>query len=156
MASLDQLSPSYSSGRDFAVEVAGVRFRFSAEDFSERVGAAAARLGIVRREDLGAEEVDDLVALAAHGRIVRARSGLAAHVESHREALLGGDQDLVHWLRRLVFRSAWIDQQVADGRIRPVFEEGRGFTYRSALTGVRAAVEPPMPDWSGIAYGAPE
>jgi hypothetical protein len=152
MPSHHQLSPSYHSGRDFAVEVAGVRFRFSAEDFTSRVGAAAIRLRLVERHDLGEAELEDLVALAAHGRIARPASGLAAHVERHRGALLGGGEDLVHWLRRLVFRGAWIDQQVADGRIEPVFEDGRGFVYRSALTGAPAALDPAVPDWSGLAF----
>ena len=149
---LGPLSPSYSSGRDFSVEVDGVRFRFSAADFTSRVGAAAVQLGLMTRPRLGAEELDDLVALAAHGRIGEPRSELAAHVESHRGRLLDGPDDLVHWLRRLVFRGAWIDQQVADGTLVPEFDEARGFRYRSAATGQPAAEESPMPDWSQIAY----
>jgi hypothetical protein len=155
MARRNHLSPSYASGHDFAVEAAGVRFRFNADDFADRVGAAAVRLGIVERGRLGEGELEDLVALAAHGRIVSPASGLAAHVERHREVLLSGEEDLVHWLRRLVFRGAWIDQQVADGRIEPVFEEPGGFSYRSALTGAAAAPDPPLPDWSLYAYGGP-
>jgi hypothetical protein len=147
-----RLSPTYCSGRDFAVEIAGVRFRFSAEDFASRVGAAAVRLGIVRRTDLGPGEVEDLVALAAHGRIARPASGLAGHLERHRGALLDGGGDLVHWLRRLVFIGAWIDGQVAAGRIEPVFDEARGFAYRNALTGMPAGEDPPVPDWSPLAY----
>jgi hypothetical protein len=152
MPQRNQLSPSYSSGRDFAVEVAGVRFCFSAEDFASRVGAAALRLGVVERASLGAGELEDLVALAAHGAVASPASALAAHIERHRETLLGGGEDLVHWLRRLVFRGAWIDQQVADGRVEPVFEEGRGFVYRSALTGAPAALDPAVPDWSRAAF----
>lgn len=146
------LSPSYSSGHDFAVEVDGVRFRFSAADFTSRTGAAAVRLGLARRERLGPEELEDLVALAAHGRIEEPASDLAAHVEAHRDRLLHRPDDLVHWLRRLVFRGAWIDQQVADGTLVPEFDEGRGFRYRSAATGQPAAEEPSVPDWSDIAY----
>jgi hypothetical protein len=150
----NQLSPSYASGNDFAVEAAGVRFTFSAEDFSDRVGAAAVRLGVIRRDRLGEGELEDLVALAAHGRIVSPASPLAAYVERHGQTLVDGDQDLVHWLRRLVFRGAWIDQQVADGRIEPVFEVPGGFSYRSALTGAAAATDPPLPEWPAPPYGA--
>ncbi len=149
---LGPLSPSYSSGRDFSVEVDGVRFRFSAADFTSRVGAAAVQLGLATRPRLGADELDDLVALAAHGRIGEPKSELAAHVESHRGRLLDGPDDLVLWLRRLVFRGAWIDQQVADGTLVPEFDEARGFRYRSAATGQPAAEEAPMPNWSQIAY----
>ncbi len=148
------LSPSYSSGHDFSVAVDGVRFRFSADDFSSRVGAAAVRLGLVARAQLGAGELEDLVTLAAHGRIAAPSSGLALHIDEHRSSLLGGPADLVHWLRRLVFTGAWIDQQVADGTLVPEFDEARGFRYRSAATGQPAADEPSVPDWSPIAYGS--
>ena len=151
---LGPLSPSYSSGHDFSVEVDGVRFGFNAEDFSSRVGAAAVRLGLVGRERLGEPETEDLVALAAHGAVAQPASPLAAHVDAHAARLLGGDADLVHWLRRLVFTGAWIDQQVADGTLVPEFDEARGFRYRSAATGQPAADEITVPDWSGIAYGS--
>ena len=151
--SLGPLSPSYSSGHDFAVEVEGVRFRFSAGDFASRVGAAAERLGLIGRARLGPGETEDLVALTAHGRIAEPASGLAAHIDAHREALLDGPDDLVHWLRRLVFRGAWVDQQVADGTLAPEFDETRGFRFRSAATGQPAADEPAVPDWSAVAYG---
>lgn len=146
------LSPCYSSGRDFEVEVEGVRFGFNAEDFASRVGAAAVRMGLVGREELNAAEMQDLVALTAHGRIAHPLSALAAHIEIHRGLLLVGVADLVHWLRRLVFRGAWIDQQVADGRLVPEFDERAGFRFRDVLTGEPAAEEPPIPDWTPIAY----
>lgn len=146
------LSPCYSSGHDFAVEVEGVRFRFSSADFASRVRAAAEQLGLVDRGELSSDELQDLVALTAHGRIARPASPLAAHVERHRGDLLGGDADAVHWLRRLVFRGAWIDQQVADGQLSPEFDERTGFRFRDAATGEPAAEPPPLPDWTPIAY----
>jgi hypothetical protein len=149
------LSPCYSSGRDFAVEVEGVRFRFSSEDFASRVRAAAVQLGLVGRDELSADEVADLVALAAHGRIARPLSPLAAHIELHRGDLLAGEADVVHWLRRLVFRGAWIDQQVADGRLEPEFDERTGFRFRDVVSGEAAAEPPPLPDWTPIAYRSP-
>jgi hypothetical protein len=156
MATGPELAPVYSSGTDFSVEAAGVRFGFSARDFAERVGQAAVRTGLIEREDLGPGEVGDLVALAAHGRVARPASPLAGHVERHRDVLLAGGEDLVHWLRRLVFRGAWIDSQIAHGRIQPVFDEARGgFAYRREATGVPVPAEPPMPDWSVVAYGGP-
>ncbi len=149
------LSPCYSSGRDFAVEVEGVRFRFSSEDFASRVRAAAVQLGLVGREELSPEETRDLVALTAHGRIANPLSPLAAHIELHRSDLLAGDADLVHWLRRLVFRGAWIDQQVADGQLVPEFDERTGFRFRDVVSGEPAAEPPPVPDWTPIAYRSP-
>jgi hypothetical protein len=146
------LSPDYSSGHDFAVEIEGVRFRFNADDFASRTGAAAVRLGLLPRTALGPAELRDLVALAAHGRIARPSSPLAAHIGRHRGALEWQGRDVVHWLRRLIFRGAWIDQQITDGRIIPVWDEQHGFRYRSATTGQPAAHEPALPDWSAIAY----
>ncbi len=152
---LGPLSPTYSSGHDISVEADGARFAFSAEDFSSRTGSAAIQLRLIRREQLGAHERADLVAMALHGRIAAPASGLAGHIEAHRERLLSGDADLVHWLRRLVFRGAWIDQQVTDGALVPEFDEARGFRYRGAATGMLAADALTIPDWSEIEYGNP-
>jgi hypothetical protein len=156
MAAGHELSPTYSSGSDYSVETAGVRFGFSARDFSERVGQAAVQLGLIERADLGGPEAQDLVALAAHGRVERPASPLAEHVERHRDVLLTGGEDLVHWLRRLAFRGAWIDSQIAEGRIQPVFNESHGgFRYRQGATGLPIPVQPALPDWSIVAYGSP-
>ena len=146
------LSPDYSSGHDFAVEIEGVRFRFNSDDFASRTGAAAVKLGLLPRAALGPAELRDLVALAAHGRIARPSSPLAAHIAARREALEWQGRDVVHWLRRLIFRGAWIDQQITDGRIIPVWDEAHGFRYRSATTGQPAAEEPALPDWYPVAY----
>lgn len=157
MAAGHELWPAYSTGSDFNVERAGVRFGFSAQDFGERVGQAAVSLGLIDRDDLGQGEERDLVALAAHGRVGTPASPLAEHLERHRDVLLAGGEDLVHWLRRLVFRGAWIDTQIAEGRIRPVYDETRGaFGLTRAATGVPIAAGPAMPDWSGVAYGSPD
>ncbi|MGD9696817.1 MAG: hypothetical protein AB7V42_14295 [Thermoleophilia bacterium] len=153
MALRRALTPRYASGRDYAVEVAGVRFHYGADDFAERVGAAAVALGLLRRDQLDAEELADLVALAAHGRIEHWSSPLAAHIDLHRDVLLEGPRDLVHWLRRLVFRGAWIDSQVAGGTLEPVFEPPHGFAYRGAREGAPRLPDPPLPDWSIVAYG---
>lgn len=147
------LSPSYSSGRDFAIEVEGVRFRFNADDFAGRVGVAAAALGLVARDDLTPAVLEDLVALTAFGRISAPRSGLAAHLVRH-DALVGAEAPggLVHWLRRLVFRGAWVDQQVRDGVLVPEWDEAVGFRFRSAATGEPAGEEARPPDWRALGY----
>ncbi len=149
------LSPSYESGHDFSIEVEGVRFRFNADDFHSRVGAAAVRLGLLARDGLDPDVLEDLVALAAHGAVTAPRSPLAAHVERHRATLLGGAGDLVHWLRRLVFRGAWIDQQVRDGTLVPEFDETAGFRFRTR-SGEPAAEESRPPDWRAVAYTGEE
>jgi hypothetical protein len=146
------LSPSYASGHDFAIDVEGVRFRFNADDFAARTGTAAARLGLVAREHLTPGLLEDLVALTAHGRIARPRTGLAEHVAGHPELADPGPGGVVQWLRRTVFRGAWIDQQVRDGVLTPVWDDAVGFRFRSAATGDWAAEEPGGPDWRAAAY----
>lgn len=146
------LSPSYASGHDFAIEVEGVRFRFNADDFAARAGAAAARLGLVARENLTPGLLEDLVALTAHGRIARPRTGLAGHVARHPALADEGPGGAVHRLRRTVFRGAWIDQQVRDGVLSPEWDDAVGFRFRSVATGDWAAEEPSPPDWRALAY----
>jgi hypothetical protein len=146
-----QQSPNYESGSDFTMEFAGFRFRFSASDFAERVEDAAVKLCFVPRSRLHQEDLDDLVSLAAHGEIASQESHLAAHVAEHREALLGWDDDLVYWLRKLVFRGAWLDQQVKDGWLEPVFGED-GFSYRSAVNGQPVVIGLPTPSWATVRY----
>lgn len=149
-----RLAPRYASGDDFAIQVAGVCFRFSAADFASRVGAAAARLRFVPCESLGAGELEDLVALTAYGAIAAPASDLAGHVVEHTDELLGFPEDLVHWLRRLVFRGAWLDQQIAEGVVEPVFDGRHGFGYRCVATGMPVADGPSPADWSASAYRA--
>jgi hypothetical protein len=146
-----QQSPNYESGSDFTMEFAGFRFRFSATDFAQRVEDAAVKLCFVPRSRLRREDLQDLVALAAHGDIATQGSDLAAHVAEHREQIVGWDDDLVYWLRKLVFRGAWLDQQVKDGWLEPIFGED-GFSYRSAVNGQPVVIGLPTPSWAGVRY----
>jgi len=152
MSTRRQSPSNYRSGTDFTIEFAGFRFRFSALDFTQRVEAAAARLGFVRRTALDEAELADLVALTVHGEISQPASPLAAHVDLHRRALIGWDDDLVYWLRKLVFRGAWLDQQVKEGRLEPVFGEREGFAYRSVATDAPVVDGTRAPDWSSVGY----
>lgn len=147
-----QSCSNYESGTDFTMEFGSFRFRFSADDFAERVEAAARQLGFLRKASLGPSESDDLVTLAAHGQIERPASPLGAHVGAHADTILGGEDDLVYWLRKLVFRGAWMDQQIKDGWLEPEFDEGIGFTYRSAVNGEPVLLRARTPDWSRHGY----
>ena len=135
------------------LEYGELRFTFNERDFSERVEQAARKLGFVAGR-LESTELEDLVNLTVNGEVQDPASGLGEHVNDCWPELVGpAERSLVHWLRRLVFRGAWIDQEVSDGRIDPVFEEEHGFRYRSATTGGPAADEAPVPDWSPFRYG---
>jgi predicted nucleotidyltransferase len=66
--------PNYWSGEDYVVEFLGYRFGFSAQDFEQRVTAAAVKLGLLEGNELDEEETGDLVELAADGVIQEAGS----------------------------------------------------------------------------------
>ena len=146
-------SPSnYQSGTDFTMEFGKFRFRFNGRDFRERVDLAATQLGFVQVGTLGGEELDQLVELVAHGEI-RSDGPLASHLSEHRERLLGFDDDLVHWLRKLVFRGAWIDQQIKEDLVEPILE-GNDFVYRCTLTSDLIDEITDKPDWSEVSFRA--
>lgn len=150
MAQSRKTPSNYQSGTDFTMEFGKFRFRFSTRDFRERVEFAAVQLGFVRVGALQDDELDQLVELTAHGEI-RSDGGLASHLAEHRESLLGFDDDLVHWLRKLVFRGAWLDQQIKEDLVEPVFD-GAGFAYRCSVTSDMIDEIVDKPDWSKIGY----
>ena len=82
---------NYESGDDYVVEFLGYRFAFNAEDFEERVIAAAVKLGLVETNDLDEDEAADLVELTADQRIEEARSSLGRYLLRHWEALAAVD-----------------------------------------------------------------
>ena len=108
---------NYDSGEDFVLEYGELRFTFNEEDFSERCEQAALKLGFVGGR-LGEEELEDLVNLAVNGEIFDPASALGEHVNDCWPELVGpAERSLVHWLRRLVFRGAWLDQRVNEGEL---------------------------------------
>src|ERR1019366_7128120 len=58
-------------------------------------------------------------------------SGLGEHVNDCWPELVGpAERSLVHWLRRLVFRGAWLDQRVKEGELSVSYDEQSGtFAY---------------------------
>jgi hypothetical protein len=107
---------SYSSGDDYVVEYLGDQLSFNATDFEQRVTAAAVKLGLLGANELDGDETADLVELAAQGRIQDPRSPLGRYLVRHWEriALVAGES-LVYWLRKLIFRGAWLDHRVKEG-----------------------------------------
>src|SRR4029077_2563108 len=121
---------NYDSGEDYVLEYGELRFTFNEEDFSERCEQAALKLGFVGGR-LGADELEDLVNLAVNGEVYDPASALGEHVNDCWPELVGpAERSLVHWLRRLVFRGAWLDQRVNEGELEVAFDETTGgFTY---------------------------
>ena len=120
---------NYDSGEDFVLEYGELRFTFNETDFSERCEQAGRKLGFVRG-NLDTGELEDLVNLAVNGDIQEPASALGEHVNDCWPELVGpADRSLVHWLRRLVFRSAWLDQRVTEGELDVRFDGGT-LTFR--------------------------
>jgi hypothetical protein len=145
---------NYRSGDDFVVEFLGYRFGFGQRDFEERVSAAAVRLGLIGSNDLDDEEAQDLVELAADGRIADPRSGLGMYLVRHWERLsLVDGESLVYWLRKLVFRGAWLDHRVKEGLLDVEWDDDSSeFGYRDPR-GERALLElAPVPSWHELQF----
>jgi hypothetical protein len=140
---------NYCSGDDYVVEFLEYTFTFNAADFEQRVVASAVKLGLVDGNDLDDDETADLVELAERGSIAESRSQLGRYLVRHWEriSLLNGES-LVEWLRRLVFRGAWLDHRVKEGLLEVVWDDVSGdFGYRHP-EGDRALLELyPVPSW---------
>jgi hypothetical protein len=145
---------NYSSGDDIVVEFLRLRFSFNAADFAQRVSAAAFKLGIVQDNELDEEETDDLVELTADGLIEEPRSELGRYLVRHWERLsLVDGESLVYWLRKLVFRGAWLDHRVKDGRLDVAWDDtASDFAYLDP-GGARALLElAPTPSWHELQF----
>jgi hypothetical protein len=147
-------APNYSSGEDYVLEFLGYRFGFNGEDFEQRVTASAVRLGLIEANDLDDEESADLVELAADGRIAEPRSALGRYLVRHWEhvALVEGES-LVYWLRKLVFRGAWLDHRVKEGLLEVSWDEETGDFGYAEQRGGRALLElAPVPSWHALQF----
>ena len=145
---------NYSSGEDYMVEFLGYRFAFNTEDFEQRVTAAAVKLGLVEDNDLDEDETEDLVELAADGLIEEPRSSLGRYLVRHWEQLsLIRGESLVYWLRKLVFRGAWLDHRVKEGLLEVDWDDDESeFAYRDPR-GDRALLElAPVPSWHEVQF----
>jgi hypothetical protein len=144
---------NYDSGQDYVLEYGDLRFTFNERDFTERVEQAALKLGFVaaRLED---GELEDLVNLAVNGEVQDPASALGEHVNDCWPEIVGpADRSLVHWLRRLVFRSAWLDQRVKEGELDVVFhEDTHTFGYVQREHHHEPIELSPEPNWGRVAY----
>jgi hypothetical protein len=144
---------NYESGSDYVLEYGELKFTFNERDFTERVEQAAVKLGFVNAP-LGDEEREDLVNLAVNGEVLDPGSELGEHIVHCWGELHGpSDRSLVHWLRRLVFRGAWLDQRVLEGELEVVYEEETGrFGYAQPERDYELIELSPEPSWRRVAY----
>jgi hypothetical protein len=144
---------NYDSGQDYVLEYGELRFTFNERDFSERVEQSARKLGFLRAR-LESTELEDLVNLTVNGEIQDPASALGEHVNDCWPELAGpAERSLVHWLRRLVFRSAWLDQRVKEGELDVEFDvESHSFLYVQPDRDGEPVELAPEPSWGRVAY----
>jgi hypothetical protein len=152
--SFASMEPNYSSGEAYAVEFLGYRFSFNAEDFEQRVTAAGVKLGLLEGNELDDDETADLVELVSCDWIEEPRSGLGRYLVRHweRVSLVEGES-LVYWLKKLVFRGAWLDHRVKEGLLEVAWDDELGdFAYADPRGG-RALLElAPVPSWHELQF----
>ena len=145
---------NYRSGDDYVVEFLGYRFSFSTLDFEERVTAAAVKLGLVADPELDEDESADLVELVERDGIESPRSALGEYLVRHWDsvALVEGES-LVYWLKKLVFRGAWLDHRVKEGLLEVDWDDDRQEFSYADTNGGRALLELlPTPSWHELQY----
>jgi len=135
------------------LEYGELRFSFNEQDFVDRVEQAGLRLGFVVGP-LDDDERDDLVNLTVNGEVSDPASALGEHVNESWDELCGpADRSLVHWLRRLVFRGAWLDQRVKEGELEVVFDDTtHTFGYAQPDRGPQLIELSPEPSWAAVGY----
>jgi hypothetical protein len=144
---------NYDSGQDFVLEYGELRFTFNERDFGERCEQAALKVGFVDGR-LNEPELEDLVNLVVNGEVHDPASALGEHVNDCWPDLVGpADRSLVHWLRRLVFRSAWLDQRVKEGELDVAYDaDSQTFAYIQPDRDGEAIELAPEPSWDRVAY----
>lgn len=144
---------NYTSGEDFVLEYGDLRFTFNEFDFRERCEQAARRLGFIGSA-ICEDEAEDLINLVVNGEVTEPASRLGEHVNDCWPELVGpSDRSLVHWLRRLIFRTAWLDQRVKEGELDVIFEQDSGeFVYTQPDRGGEPIELAPEPSWGRVAY----
>lgn len=145
---------NYESGSDYVLEYGELRFSFNEQDFAQRVEQAAVKLDFIR-PGLGGPELQDLVELAVNGEIRESASPLGEHVNDHWDNLVdGSNRSLVHWIRRLVFRGAWLDQRVKEGELDISFDpDTNTFGYIQPERDSEPIELSREPSWAALSYG---
>ena len=144
---------NYSSGDDFVLEYGDLRFTFNERDFRERCEQAARKLGFID-STVEADEAEDLINLVVNGEVTDPASALGEHVNDCWPELVGpSERSLVHWMRRLIFRSAWLDQRVKEGELDVRFSDAtHGFIYIQPDREDQPVELAPEPSWNRVAY----
>lgn len=156
MAGPDQRG-NYSSGEDFVLETGNLKYTYNETDFAQRAECAARTLDIVDG-CLDEGDMQDLVALVVEGAVREPISAFGDHISNHERHIQasGNQPSLVHWLRRIMFRSSWLDQRVKEGELDVVFDPSTGGFNYIQLSLDRDTAGPikiiESPSWQHITY----
>jgi len=144
---------NFNSGEDFVLEYGELRFTFNERDFRERCEQAARKLGFLRG-GVHEDEAEDLISLVVNGEVSDPASALGEHVNECWPELVGpSERSLVHWLRRLIFRGAWLDQRVKEGELDVCFDaDANAFVYIQPDRDGEPIELAPEPSWNRVAY----
>src|ERR1700744_672731 len=144
---------NYSSGDDFVLEDGELRFTFNELDFRERCEQAARKLGLPHGA-VEEDEAENLSNLVVNGEVTDPASALGEHVTECWSELVGpSERSLVHWLPRLIFGGAGLDQRVKEGELDISFDEdAQGFVYVQPDRGGEPIELAPEPSWNRVAY----
>jgi len=113
---------NFHSGDDVVLSFLGCTYSFARTDFEQRVLRAAVELELAERP-LNRAVRTDLVTAALAGEVSDPRS----HVGEELIALCERDgEDPIYWLRKLVFRSAWLDHRIKHGLVDVQFDDAAG------------------------------
>ena len=116
------LCEDFHSGDDVTLGFLGRTYSFARKDFDQRVLRAAVDLELVGKP-VSRGEREDLLAAVIHGAVEVPRSDVGERIA---ELQARGGEDPVYWLRKLVFRSAWLDHRIKHGQVDVAFDDSVG------------------------------
>ena len=116
------LCEDFHSGDDVTLGFLGRTYSFAQKDFEQRVVRAAIELELASKP-VSRGERSDVVQAAIAGQVADPRSEVGERI-IELQAL--GGEDPVYWLRKLVFRSAWLDHRIKHGQVDVAFDDSVG------------------------------
>ena len=149
------LAANYRSGDDFVVEFLGHRFEFSCDGLRgarHRRGGAARAHRLERPRRGGGARTSSSSSRTAASSIRAAASGSTSSGTGSACRSQNGES-LVYWLRKLVFRGAWLDHRVKEGLLDVSWIDDTGdFGYAEPQGGRTLLELAPVPSWRELQY----
>lgn len=112
----------FHSGDDVVLAFLGCTYSFARADFEQRVLSAAVELELAEHP-LSRSVRADLVTAAIEGELPDPHSRVGEQLVDLCER---DGEDPIYWLRKLVFRSAWLDHRIKHGLVDVQFDDAAG------------------------------